>query len=176
FDHVMYYLSKYPEWQEKLYPELAENRNELDYEKYKQLPFLNAIIDETLRLNPPLLGVQRGAVQDCELTDTGLKIPKDTLITIIPYVIHRDPEYFPDPNTFKPERFLDKLQVAESNFAYMPFGVGPRLCVGMRFAQNELRIGLAHFVLNYKVTMDPKFEPEYFNGSILMSPKELKVK
>src|SRR5699024_4790472 len=64
FDHVMYYLSKYPEWQEKLYQELAENRNELDYEKYKQLPFLNAIIDETLRLNPPLLGVQRGAVQD----------------------------------------------------------------------------------------------------------------
>src|SRR5699024_10028326 len=62
FDHVIYYLSKYPEWQERLYQELVENRNELDYEKFKHLPILNAIIDETLRLNPPLVMIQRESV------------------------------------------------------------------------------------------------------------------
>lgn len=73
-----------------------------------------------------------------------------------PYAIHRDPEYFPDPLRFNPERFVDKS--AESNPAFMPFGLGPRMCVGMRFAQNELRIALANFVLNYRLLPNPNLE------------------
>lgn len=110
-------------------------RDELDYDKLKHLPILNAIIGETLRLNPPLTIFQRESIEDCELLDTGIKIPKNTLISIQPYIIHRDPTYFSDPNTFKPERFLDKSTSPESNIAYCPFGYGQRLCVGMRFAQ-----------------------------------------
>ena len=78
-----------------------------------------------------------------------MKIPKNTMITIQPYVIHRDPENFPDPEQFKPERFIEKS--AEFHPAFMPFGAGPRLCVGMRFAQNELRVGVAKFFLTYKI-------------------------
>ena len=160
FDHIIYYLAQYPEWQEKLYQELFAAADQLDYDQLRSLPVLNAIIGETLRLNPPLLVVQRQSVADCELLDTGIKIQKNTLISIQPYIVHRNPEYFPDPLKFKPERFLteDKSQSAESHFAYMPFGVGPRLCVGMRFAQNELRIGLANLILNYRITIDPNFK------------------
>lgn len=172
FDHALYYLAKYPNWQERLFQELDPVRDELNYEKFKHLPILNALINETLRLNPPLTVVNREAAEDCQLLDTGINVPKNTSISFEPYVIHRNPEYFEDPLSFKPERFLDNPNL-ESHFAFMPFGVGPRLCIGMRFAQTELRLGLVKFVLNYRITVDPDFKLEYFNGSILMSPKKL---
>ena len=156
FDHTIYYLGQYPEWQERLYEELDQNRDKLDYDNIGALPILNAIISETLRLNPPLTVAQREAKEDCELLDTGIKIPKGTLISIQPYVIHRMEENFSEPLQFKPERFLDKS--IENNHAYLPFGVGPRLCVGMRFAQNELRIGLSNLFLNYRVEIQPNFK------------------
>ncbi|KAJ6218335.1 hypothetical protein RDWZM_009492 [Blomia tropicalis] len=176
FDHAIYYLAKYPEWQERLYNELvAESKNSFDFDRLKELPILNGIISETLRLNPPLTEFHRECKEECELCDTGLRLPKNTLVLISPYSIHRDPEYFPDPLKFDPERFFGENS-QENNKAYMPFGAGPRLCVGMRFAQNELRIGLAKFILNYKVEIDPDFKLEYFNGSILLSPKRLMVR
>ena len=173
--HIIYYLTQYPEWQDRLYQELTELQDEISYDTLKNLKVLNAIINETLRLRPPLIEFHREAKADCELLDTGIKIPKDTLIIIQPYSIHRNAEYFPDPLEFKPERFFEKETSPENHFAFAPFGYGQRLCVGMRFAQNELRIGLAKFILNYKVEAEKGLELEYYNGSILMSAKRLPV-
>jgi len=157
FNHIFYHLAREPQWQERLYTELQPIRHELNYDRVRSLPVLNAIINECLRLHPPLIIISREAPEECELLNTGIRIPKNCVLQIQPEVIHRDEEYFPDGNSFKPERFLQDPTL-ESHFAFMPFGAGPRLCVGKRFAQNELRIGVAHFVLNYRIGIDPNFE------------------
>lgn len=154
FCHMMYNLVKYPHWQEKLFEELSKQKDEMNYDLLRSLPLLNAFINETLRFHPPLLTVQRTAIEETTFLDTGIKIPARTSIIFHPYVIHHDPEYFPDPEKFMPERFIGENS-AENNIAFMPFGVGPRLCVGMRFAQNELRAGLSKFILNYRLLPDP---------------------
>src|SRR5690606_2681603 len=106
--HILYHLVKYSEWQDKLYEELVKIEGELDYESLRELPVLNAVISETLRLCPPLIFFQRCTAKDTTLLDTGIKLEKNTILTISPYAIHRDPEYFPDPESFKPERFVEK--------------------------------------------------------------------
>lgn len=154
--HIFYYLIKHSEWQEKLYEELfIVSDEELDYEKLKELPILNAIIDETLRLQPPLPVVDRECIEPYRIESHGIDLPKNTMISVQPYVIHRDPRYFKDPYEFKPERFLHKSKFNDNLAAYIPFGLGPRLCVGMRFALNELRLVLANFIINYKLAPNP---------------------
>ncbi|OTF72650.1 hypothetical protein BLA29_014962 [Euroglyphus maynei] len=64
----------------------------------------------------------------------------------------------------------------ESSIAYMPFGVGGRLCVGMRFAQNELRAAVAQLLLNYRLIPDPNIDLVYFNGNIILSPKQVMIR
>ena len=104
--HVIYYLVKHPEWQDKLYNELITHDSPLNYESLRSLPILNGVICETLRLKPPLVSVQRTAARDTTLLNTGIKIPAKTTILSHPYIIHRMPEYFPDPESFQPERFM----------------------------------------------------------------------
>mgnify|MGYP006192486853 CR=1 FL=1 len=154
--HVLYHLVRYSDWQDRLHAELTPIEDRLDYEVLRDLPVLNAVINETLRLCPPLIFIQRCTAKDTTLLDTGIKLEKNTILTISPYVIHRNPEYFPDPESFKPERFMDKS--TENHIAFMPFGVGPRLCVGMRFALNELRLGVANLILRYRLLPDPNLE------------------
>ena len=72
-----------------------------------------------------------------------------------PYMIHRDPEFFPDPEQFKPERFLEPTHHPN---AFIPFGGGPRLCVGMRFALNEMRMCIAKIISKFEFTLSPGFK------------------
>ncbi|KPM09151.1 cytochrome P450-like protein 19 [Sarcoptes scabiei] len=153
--HIFHYLIRYPEWQDKIYAELSKQDKLTDFDLLKSLPILNAVINETLRLNPPLILVGRGNYDEQKLLDTGIVVPKNCSISFHVNVIQRDPDYFDDPDSFKPQRFIDDPKL-ESSIAFMPFGVGPRLCVGMRFALNELRITLANFVKNYRLDPDPK--------------------
>ncbi|UXI17782.1 corticotropin-releasing factor-binding protein [Sarcoptes scabiei] len=153
--HIFHYLIRYPEWQDRIYEELSKHDKLTDFDLLKSLPILNAVINETLRLNPPLILVGRGNYEEQKLLDTGIVVPKNCSISFHVNVIQRDPDYFDDPDSFKPQRFIDDPKL-ESSIAFMPFGVGPRLCVGMRFALNELRITLANFVKNYRLDPDPK--------------------
>lgn len=151
--HVIYNLIKHQNWQQALFEELSQQKEEMNYDLLKSLPILNAIINETLRLYPPLSTILRSTTTDTTLLDTGIKIPANTTIITQPYVMHHNPEYFPEPNEFKPERFMGENS-AETNIAFIPFGIGPRLCVGMRFAQNELRALVSQLVLNYHLLPD----------------------
>lgn len=173
--HTIYYLIKHPEWQDKLYDELCAQDSPLDYESLRSLPILNSVICETLRLKPPLTIVQRTAHEDTTLLNTGIKIPAKTAIIFHPYIIHRIPEYYPDPESFKPERFIGENSMESSN-AYMPFGIGNRLCVGMRFAQNELRAAIAQLILHYRLIPDPNLKLEYFRGNVILSPKQMMIR
>ncbi|CAG2109785.1 unnamed protein product, partial [Medioppia subpectinata] len=167
--HVVYYLSQNKDKQQILREELNALDTDFTYENLNQCQYLNAVIDETLRLAPPLISIQRECKQDYKLGNTGITIEAGTTVEHHPYIIHRLPEHFPDPHQFKPERFLNPTH---HPYAYLPFGCGPRLCVGMRFALNEMRMCIAKIVHRFEFTLAPGFQMEYFNGSVLLTPKQ----
>ena len=109
---------------------------------------MNAVIDETLRLFPAAIFIERVPTEDYELTGTGITIKKDHVVHIPAYAIHRDPEYFADPEVFRPERFLPE-NIAHNRYTYLPFGAGPRSCLGMRLAQLEIKLALVNLLHRY---------------------------
>jgi len=92
---------------------------------------VNIVFLETLRKYPPLITLFREATQDYKVPDDTLVIEKGTKILIPAYAIHHDYRYYPDPETFDPERFSPEEKAKRPNGTYMPFGDGPRLCIGM---------------------------------------------
>ncbi|CAG2177656.1 unnamed protein product [Oppiella nova] len=125
--HAIYFLSLHPECQQKLYEEL-KTCDEFTYEKLVHLKYLNAVINETLRLAPSFLRLFRVCVEDYPLGNTdsqinSITIPAGTFMTVSTYTLHRDPKYWDNPNDFLPERWI---QPKHHPYAYMPFGGGPR--------------------------------------------------
>ncbi|GFU11249.1 cytochrome P450 3A11 [Nephila pilipes] len=102
-----YCLATNSEWQEKLIKEVDESfekHTEMSYDAVRDMKILDAVLSETLRMHPPLLGVERTAVEDYKLGDTGIVVEKDMRVNIPFYAMHYDPDFFQDPETFNPER------------------------------------------------------------------------
>jgi cytochrome P450 len=112
-------------------------------EDLPRMPFTKAVIEESLRLYPPAWMFERIALEDDEVI--GFRVPKGTFIGISPYTMHRKPEYFPDPEKFEPQRFLEP-DTSRPKLAYLPFGGGPRTCIGNAFALTEMQILLPMIV------------------------------
>jgi cytochrome P450 family 3 subfamily A len=110
---------------------------------------------ESLRLYPPVVGVERVVGQDYILGNTGIQIKKGQIIHFPKYSIHRDPDNFPTPNSFKPERFFPENR-SYHPCTYLPFGGGPRNCVGMRLALLEVKLALIHSVYRFKFSTTSK--------------------
>src|ERR1700690_253284 len=104
-------------------------------EQLGQLRMTSMIIDETLRLYPPAWSTTRSPLHDDVVE--GRKIPKGKIVIVSPYVTHRHPDFWPDPESFQPERFRDGVPTGASRFSYVPFGGGPRQCLGLTFALTE---------------------------------------
>jgi len=107
----------------------------------KELRWSEAIVLESLRLFPPAFAIGREATRDVELG--GYTMPRGTTVFISPWVMHRDPRFFDEPDAFRPERWRDGLADTISPFVYLPFGGGPRRCIGHRFAMMEAILLLA---------------------------------
>jgi len=126
-----------------------------------QLPLTRAIFDETLRLYPPAWIITRRAIGPDSLGDS--PIPANSLVLISPYVVHRHPDFWPEPEQFDPDRFLSGASDGRPRFAYIPFGGGPRLCIGDQFALTEAQLIIAEvarrgrlaLVPDQKVVMEP---------------------
>jgi cytochrome P450 len=103
-----------------------------------QLPHLKAVVQETLRLYPPLWMFDRRALGPDDLA--GTKVAKGDLVIFCPYSSHRLPELWSDPEAFRPERFEEGHAEQKNKFAYLPFGVGPRTCIGINLAMIEAQI------------------------------------
>lgn len=116
------------------------------------LPYTDAVITEAMRVYPPVYLIGREATCDLELG--GYRVRKGTTIFMSQWVSHRDPRYFPDPEAFRPERWLDGLAKRIPKYAYYPFGGGPRVCIGNTFALMEAAILLATVGQRYRFTLD----------------------
>ena len=116
------------------------------------LPYTSAVINESMRLYPPVYVIGREATEDLELG--GYVVKKGYTVLMSQWVSHRDPKYFPEPERFLPERWLDGLATRLPKFAYDPFGGGQRLCIGVHFALMEAVIVLATVGQKYRFTLN----------------------
>jgi cytochrome P450 len=113
------------------------------------LRFTGHVVSEALRLYPPAYAIGREALADCEIG--GYRVPAGTTVYVSPWVMHRDPRWFDDPQAFRPERWGDNLSKQLPRFAYMPFGGGPRVCIGNRFAVMEATLILATVAQRFRL-------------------------
>jgi cytochrome P450 len=114
---------------------------------------MQQVIHETLRLYPAAYLFAREAVT--EDTIEGYPIPAKTLIFITPYITHRDPHYWPDPERFDPQRFTPENIASRPRHVYYPFGEGPHLCIGNHFALMEMQLILARALQRFKLRLVP---------------------
>ena len=123
-------------------------------DQLQQLPYTAAVIAESMRLLPPVYAIGREAIGDLELG--GYRVRRGYTVLMSQWVNHRDPEYFPEPEQFRPERWENGLAKRLPKFAYYPFGGGQRMCIGSTFASIETPIVLATVGQRYRFTVDPE--------------------
>jgi cytochrome P450 len=116
------------------------------------------VIDETLRLYPPAWITNRQAVADDEIC--GYHIPANVFVLLSPYVLHRHPAWWDEPERFEPERFLPERSANRPRYAYFPFGGGPRQCIGQGFALTEAVLILATVAQQYDLRLLPNHQVE----------------
>ena len=121
---------------------------EVGYESVNEMNYMEMVVNETLRMFPPSVRVDRVCNKNYEFGD--LKIPKGQIWTVPIWALHHDPDLYPEPENFDPERFNEANKKKRENEAFIPFGAGPRNCIGMRFALLEIKLLLATILSKYK--------------------------
>ncbi|XP_026727615.1 cytochrome P450 4C1-like [Trichoplusia ni] len=138
-----------------------------------EMKYMEAVIKEILRIYPSVPIIGREAVEDFKLGD--LLVKKGSTIDVQIYLLHQNPELFPEPELFKPDRFLEGE--ARHPYAYVPFSAGPRNCIGQRFAIQEMKITLSEIVRNFKLVPKVKgFRPTLMADLVLRPVDPINVK
>jgi cytochrome P450 len=149
-----YLLSQNPGAEARLYAEIDQvlDGRLPTFEDLPRLRYTTSVFAETLRLYPPAWGIGRRTLADFDLA--GFTIPSGSIVAVSPWVVHRDPRWFPEPLKFSPERWLTE-DAARPKFAYFPFGGGARVCIGERFAQAEGVLLLATLAQRWRFRLEP---------------------
>ncbi|CAG2102874.1 unnamed protein product [Medioppia subpectinata] len=146
-------LAQHPDIQKRAYHEVSAKigcQHRINWETLRELHYTEAFIKETLRLNTPFPRFERVVKRDFQLcTDMygPVLLPKGSIVSVLAVVVHTDPDYFPEPMIFNPDRFLPGHQHLITPKAFMPFANGPR----MKSAFFQLKHLLAHLLLNYRI-------------------------
>lgn len=153
---------------------LAKHKGEISYESLKEMTYMDQVVQETLRKYPPVAVLSRECVSDYLLKEGNLLIKKGTRISIPLYGLHYDPEYYPEPDRFDPERFSDEMKRSRHHYTWLAFGEGPRNCIGMRFGLLQVKIGLATLLSNYNFdrTEETQVPIKLSNKSFVTSPQD----
>ncbi|GAB1868967.1 Probable cytochrome P450 6a14 [Camponotus japonicus] len=173
----LYELAQHQDLQDKLRNEIDEilkNHGELTYNAVNEMTYLHKVINETMRKYPPLPILNRICTEEINLPTTNIHIPKDMFITIPVLGLHRDPLIYPDPDKFDPERFNEDKVAARHPYTYLPFGEGPRICIGSRFGYLQTKVGLINLLSKFKFELDPRtmVPLTYDQDSFTLAPKE----
>lgn len=178
---ITYNLAKNPAIQEELYHEVNEvtstlNGKQVTYEALHKMKFLDMVVCEGLRIQPPAPQMDRCCSKDYTM-DLGngksIEIKKDDVIFLPFYLLHHDSKYFPNPEEFDPHRFSDENRNSIVTGSYLPFGLGPRACIGSRFALMEAKLLLFNVIANFRIVPSPKTPAKLsFSSNFNMRIKE----
>ncbi|XP_058536718.1 cytochrome P450 3A6-like [Ochotona princeps] len=147
---IMYLLATHSDVQQKLQQEVDSafsNQALVTYDAIMQMEYLDMVVNETLRLYPVGSRLVRVCKKDIEIN--GVSIPKGTAVAIPVYALHQDPKYWTEPYEFCPERFNKKNKDNINPYVYLPFGAGPRNCIGMRFALLNIKLALVRLMHDF---------------------------
>ena len=151
---TFYLLSQAQDWREKVE---AEAQAQLDAGPIdtlpERMPVTRAVFEEALRLYPPAAFLSRAAIADDEIS--GKLIRAGTVVTVSPFLLHRHRKLWREPDLFDPTRFLGENRDKIDRYAYIPFGAGPRICIGMGFAMQEALIVIAHLARRFRFDLAP---------------------
>ncbi|XP_031349529.1 probable cytochrome P450 6a17 isoform X2 [Photinus pyralis] len=156
---TLFELSVNQDIQEKARDEIKSVRNKFNgefcYEGVLEMKYLANCITESLRKHPPVALTTRVCTKKYKVPDTDVTIEKGTYVWIPIHAMHMDPEYFPSPEIYDPDRFTDGTKTNPNPFAFMPFGFGPRMCIGSKFAMLEVSIVLSLLLSRFRFSVHP---------------------
>jgi cytochrome P450 len=135
-----------------------------------RLPFTKAVMEETMRLFPPVPFLSRQALREDRIGR--VKIPRNSTVIIAPWVMHRHRKLWDEPDAFIPERFLGERRESVERFAYLPFGAGPRVCIGQSFSVQEATLVLAHVARAVRFTLPADHPPVTPLHRVTLRPKD----
>ncbi|KYQ47713.1 Cytochrome P450 6j1 [Trachymyrmex zeteki] len=160
---VGFYLANYPKIQEKLHEEvisvLNKYNSEVTFEGLREMTYMDQVINETMRMIPGTLLMKKRCTEEFELKGSDgvvCRVPLGMEILIPVQALHKDPQYWENPEEYDPERFNSDKKSNINRFTFLPYGEGPRICVGIRMAQLQMKAGLAMIVRKYKMELSPK--------------------
>ncbi|EDO31508.1 predicted protein [Nematostella vectensis] len=173
--NTAYLLARHPDVQDKLIQELdlaGSNRgNSPLYEYSQKIDYLDRVINESLRLYPPGYLIIRRYDEEC--TIQGVHFPRGVDVNIPVYILHRDPAVWERPDDFDPEHFSHEANEKRHPYSFIPFGMGPRQCIGMRFALMEIKIALVNILEKYKFCSSEETQDLLEHRAvILMAPRD----
>ncbi|XP_057698863.1 cytochrome P450 4V2-like [Corythoichthys intestinalis] len=170
---ALHLLGSHPDVCRKVQRELQEVFGESErvasMEDLKQLKYLECVIKEALRIFPSVPFFARSIRQDTKIN--GFTIPSGTNAVVLPFALHRDPRYFPDPEEFRPERFLPENSTGRPPYAYIPFSAGLRNCIGQRFAIMEEKVVLSSILRKFHVKAHQSREQLIPTGGLILRPE-----
>ncbi|XP_014488133.1 PREDICTED: probable cytochrome P450 6a14 [Dinoponera quadriceps] len=174
--YSLYELALNQNIQDKVRREIDETlkkHGELTYEAVNEMTYLHKVVQETLRKYPPVPILNRICTKEILLPTTNIQIPEGTQITIPVLGVQRDPSIYPDPEKFDPERFNVDQVATRHPYAYLPFGEGPRVCIGTRFGYVQTKVGIISLLSKFKFKLHSQTPvPLVFNESaIVLTPK-----
>jgi cytochrome P450 len=159
---TLYLISQHPDVETRLFDEIDRvvGQRAIAIPDLEQMPYLEMVLKESMRLLPVTTLLSRQAVESVVLN--GYTLPKNSVVLFAPWTLHRCSEYFPNPLSFDPERFHRDRKDKIPKFAYLPFSAGPRICIGNALAMMQMRINLATILQNYRLTVAPEYQFELF--------------
>ncbi|CAD7083745.1 unnamed protein product [Hermetia illucens] len=135
---------------------LEKHNGQLTYEAVMDMKYIDQVINETLRKYPPVGVLQREASQDYKIPNSDFVLEKGISLFIPSYAIHHDPEFYPNPSKFNPDNFSEEAVKNRPSVAFLPFGEGPRICIGARFGLLQTKMGVIAGLRKFKYTLSPR--------------------
>ncbi|XP_069671899.1 probable cytochrome P450 6a14 isoform X2 [Periplaneta americana] len=156
----LYELALNPDIQDRLREDidtvLEKHDGNITYEAIQEMSYLDNVVSETLRKHPTAPFLIRECTKEYKIPDSEIVVDRGSQVVVPVMGLHYDPKYFPDPTRFDPDRFTEEVKNTRHHYSYLPFGEGPRICMGMRFALLQIKVGLISILSKYQFSVCEK--------------------